>query len=111
MGQFRRAVEPPKSTRRRHGGVAEWLKAPVLKTGNVFMAFVGSNPTSSVGGTSQHTGLTSQMEFAKTAEVQRRGGRVAEGTSLLRKRTLTGTAGSNPALSARRHGNETMEAL
>ena len=27
------------------GGVAEWLKAPVLKTGKGLVPFVGSNPT------------------------------------------------------------------
>ena len=34
-------------TAQRKGGVAEWLKATVLKTVNV-QAFVGSNPTPSV---------------------------------------------------------------
>jgi len=29
------------------GGVAEWFKAPVLKTGRGFRSLVGSNPTPS----------------------------------------------------------------
>ncbi len=30
------------------GGVAEWLKAPVLKTGRGLVPLVGSNPTPTV---------------------------------------------------------------
>ena len=30
------------------GGVAEWLKAPVLKTGRGLVSLVGSNPTPTV---------------------------------------------------------------
>ena len=30
-----------------HGRVAEWFKAPVLKTGRGFRSLVGSNPTPS----------------------------------------------------------------
>jgi hypothetical protein len=30
-----------------HGRVAEWFKAPVLKTGRGFCSLVGSNPTPS----------------------------------------------------------------
>ena len=36
------------------GGVPEWLKGPVSKTGVPLRGTVGSNPTSSAGGTGSH---------------------------------------------------------
>jgi hypothetical protein len=38
---------PEKPFKYKHGRVAEWFKAPVLKTGRGFRSLVGSNPTPS----------------------------------------------------------------
>ena len=38
---------PPHACLSEHGRVAEWFKAPVLKTGRGLRSLVGSNPTPS----------------------------------------------------------------
>ena len=70
------------------GGMAERLKAAVLKTAKGSQPFVGSNPTSSVA------------SFFESSQVWR-DGREAEGTGLLNLHIRKGIEGSNPSLSVR----------